>query len=263
MNNKAKSFKEEFAKFCESPDRTKFRELLKQNTGEYAFIDFKENWLEFPNLAKHILGFANSGGGVLVFGVKEENTGSLTVLGVDSFQDKTDIKTKLQKYLPSELQYDIHNFDYNADSEWGLIRNKKFQVLIVEGTPQYLPFLSLNSYAEILHKNRVYYRGKINTEEATYEELKKIINRRLDTNISTTTEDEFKEHITQLKILYSFIDKYYITAPFWESISASISASFGSKKERNPKYPEEDFEEFIIKMVKQKKEIIEGLIRLK
>jgi hypothetical protein len=33
-----KSIKEEFAKFCESPDRTKFRELLKQNTGEYPHL---------------------------------------------------------------------------------------------------------------------------------------------------------------------------------------------------------------------------------
>ena len=38
----ANSFKEEFAKFCETPDRTKFRELIKQNTGEYNHIDFKK-----------------------------------------------------------------------------------------------------------------------------------------------------------------------------------------------------------------------------
>lgn len=256
-----KSFKEEFAKFCESPDRTKFKELIKQNTGEYAHIDFKETWLEIPKLAKHILGFANSEGGVLVIGIKEDS-GSLTVKGIDKFEDKTDLKSKLQKYIPSEIQYEIHNFEYNNEAEWGPIKNKKFQVLTVDDTPQYIPFLSLNSSGEILHKNRIYYREKINTEEATYEELKKIINRRLDTNISTTVEDVFKEHLTQLKMLYSFVDKYFTKAPFWMTNISSL-ALMGATREENPKYPKEDFEDFIIKMIQRKKDIIEGLIRLR
>ena len=258
----ANSFKEEFAKFCETPDRTKFRELIKQNTGEYNHIDFKEKWIEIPVIAKHILGFANSEGGVLVFGIKEEATGSLIVQGIDKFEDKTEIKSKLQKYLPTELQYEIHNFEYNNDAEWGQIKNKKFQVLIVENTPQYIPFLSMSSSGEILYKNRIYYRGKTNTEEATYEELKKIINRRLDTTLSTTVEDEFKEHLTQLRMIYSFIDRYLTRAPFWMT-NISALAILGSTREDNPKYPKEDFEEFIIKMIQRKKDIIEGLIRLR
>lgn len=256
------SFKEEFAKFCENPDRTKFRELIEQNTGEYNHIDFKEKWIEIPVIAKHILGFANSEGGVLVFGIKEEATGSSIVQGIEKIEDKTDIKSKLQKYLPAELQYEIHNFEYNDDAEWGQIKNKKFQVLIVENTPQYIPFLSMSSSGEILCKNRIYCRGRTNTEEATYEELKKIINRRLDTTLSTTIEDEFKEHITQLRMLYSFIDKYLTRAPFWMTTTDYLT-TFGSTREDNPKYPEEDFEEFIIKMIQRKKDIIEGLIRLR
>jgi len=255
----ANSFKEEFAKFCENPDRTKFRELIKQNTGEYNHIDFKEKWLEIPMIAKHSLGFANSEGGVLVMGVKEESSGTLTVQGIEKFEDKTTIKSKLQTYLPSELKYEIHNFEYNNDAEWGQIKNKKFQVLLVEDAPQYTPFLSLNSSGEILHKNRIYYRGKTNTEDATYEELKKIINRRLDTNISTTVEDEFKEHLTQLRMLYSFISKYLTRNPFWVM---NISVILGSTQD-NPKYPKEDFEDFIVKIIQRKKDIIEGLIRLR
>lgn len=260
--DKSKSLKEEFAKFCESPDRTKFRELLKQNTGEYAHVDFKTLWPEKPELAKHVLGFANSGGGVLVIGVKEENSGSLVPVGLASLEDKTDIKSKLQKYLPSELDYEIHNFEYGAESEWGPIKDKKFQVLEVRDAPQYLPFMSMHSSGENLHKNRVYFRGKSNTEEATHDELKKIINRRLDTNVSTTVEDAFKEHLAQLKLLYSFINKYHVKAPVWMSTLASINM-LGSTTEENTKYPKENFEDFIVRMIERKKNIIESLISFK
>ena len=80
--------------------------------------------------------------------------------------------SKLQNYLPSELDYEIIDFTYNNDAEWGNVKNKKFQVLLIENTPQYIPFISLKG-GEHLEKNRVYYRGKSNTEEATHEELKK------------------------------------------------------------------------------------------
>lgn len=259
------SIKEEFAKFLENPDRTKLRELLKQNTGEYNHLDFKEKWLEPPVIARHILGFANSGGGVLVVGVKEEDNGCFIVDGIERLEDKTQVKSQLQKYLPSELKYEILDFEYGNDAEWNQIKNKKFQVLIVEDTPQYIPFLSLNSSGDILHKNRIYYRGKSNTEEATYEEVKKIINRRLDTNASTTVEDEFKEHLTQLKLLYSFVTKYYTNSPIWMQIAPTLTllGSLGYTKEKNTKYPEEDFEDFIVRMIQRKKEIIESVMRLK
>jgi predicted HTH transcriptional regulator len=256
-----KSFKEEFAKFCENPERTKFRELIKQNTGEYNHLDFKEIWPDIPNLAKDILGFSNAEGGILVMGVRTESSGELTIKGINSLEDKTKIKAKLQKYLPFELKYEIHDFTYNNDVEWRDIKNKKFQVLMVEDTPQYIPFLSLQTSGDILYKNRVYYRGKTNTEEVTYEELKKILNRRLDTNASTTVEDEFKEHLTQLKTLYSFIDRYYTTIP-WASRYWAGNL-LGIQTHNNPIFPKEDFEEFIAKMIERKKDIIGSTLRLK
>ncbi len=255
----AKSFKEEFAKFCENPDRTTFKTLLKENSGEYPFIDFKETFFDEPKLAKHILGFANSGGGVLIFGIKEKDDGTFEMKGLEKFEDKTPIKQKLAKFIPTEIEYDIHNYDYDNSSEWKDIANKKFQILIVEDTPQYLPFLSLNTSGDIIHKNRVYYRGKTNTEEATYDELKKIINRRLDTNVSTSAETEFTEHISQLKVLFSFVDKYHRTLPFWAN-GINLSHLIGSS-EKNPKYPEEDFEDFILRMITVKKDIISNKIR--
>lgn len=248
-----KGYKEEFAKFFEDPDRTKFRDLLKQNTGEYPHLDFKEKWLEHSKLAKHVLGFANSGGGILVFGVKEESDKSLTPSGINSLEDKTGIKSKLQKYLPPKLEYEIIDFEYNNDAEWGNIKNKKFQVLIVEDTPQYLPFLSLKAGSN-LEKNRVYYRGKTNTEEATHDEIQKIFDRRMKTIGSNTKYDVFKEHLDQLKLLFYFLDEYernHNTFPF------SMMASFV----KGPGYPKEDYRSFLIRMIKIKTELIENITK--
>lgn len=253
-----KTFKEEFAKFCEKPDRTTFKTLLKENSGEYPFLDFKESFFEGPKLAKHILGFANSGGGVLVFGIKEKDNGTFEMKGLDKFKDKTNIKQKLAKFIPTEIEYEIHNYDYDNSSEWKDIINKKFQILIVEDTPQYIPFLSINTSGDIIHKNRVYYRGKTNTEEVTNEELKKIINRRLDTNVSTSAETEFKEHINQLKILFSFIDKYKTKLPFW---LYGINLVSFTGNEKNSKFPKEDFEDFISNQIEIKKNIISNQIK--
>lgn len=255
-----KSLKEEFAKFFENPDRTTFKRLLKEHTGEYSFIDFKETFFDEPKLAKHILGFANSEGGVLIFGIKEKDDGAFEIKGLDKFEDKTKIKSKLSKFIPDEIDYEIIDFDYDKSPEWKYIKNKKFQVILVEDTPQYLPFLSLNTSGDIIHKNRIYYRGKTNTEEVSYEELKKIINRRLDTNVSTSSETEFKEHINQLKILFSFIDKYKTKPITWLAVINSVSF-IGSEK--NSKYPEEDFENFILNQIKIKKEIISIQIKNK
>jgi predicted HTH transcriptional regulator len=259
--SKNKGYKEEFAKFFENPDRTKFRELLKENTGEYPHIDFKEIWPDYSKLAKHVLGFSNSGGGILVIGVKEETDKSLTTIGIKALKGKTDIKSKLQNYLPSELEYEILDFKYNNDVEWENIKNQMFQVLIVEFTPEYIPFLSLKA-GEELEKNRVYYRGKTNTEEATHEELKKIINRRLDTNISTTAKDEFREQIQQLETLYSFINKYPNNSVVNNTLRQidEVRSLLGRIGLENTKYPDEDFEEFIVRMIEIKKEIIEKII---
>ena len=47
-----KLLKEEFAKFYETPTRDNLRELLKNNFGEFPNLDFKEQWLPFPQIAR-------------------------------------------------------------------------------------------------------------------------------------------------------------------------------------------------------------------
>lgn len=73
MKNNSKSLYEEFAVFFENPTRDSLRKLLSRNFGESNQIDFKESWPESNKLAKHILAFANSGGGVILnWGIRKE-----------------------------------------------------------------------------------------------------------------------------------------------------------------------------------------------
>jgi len=243
-----KSWKEDFSKLFDDPNRVNFVNFFKSHTGEHNYIDFKKQWPEFPKVAKHILGFSNAGGGILVIGAEETKDRRIEPSGLEEIKDKTTIKSSLEKYLPAELEFDIFDFSYGNEVEWKTIKNKQFQILIVEDKPEYLPFLSLSTSGDILHKNRVYFRGKTSTEEATHEELKKIINIRLETQISTSSEDEFRNKISQLKILYSFINK---RRPLYFYLPEAFSTE-------NPNYPKEDFDEFIVRMIEKKKKIIDN-----
>ena len=254
MTEQKKGFKEDFAKFFENPDRVKFRDLIKNNTGEYNHIDFKGQWLEGTKLAKHILGFANSKGGILVFGIRENTDKTLVSKGLEELKDKTQVISGIKSYLPTQIKFEVLDFSF-TEAEYADIKDKKFQVLIVEDTPDHLPFLSMRD-GEGIKKNVVYYRGSVNTDQATYEQLQEIINRRIDTGYSTTKEMEFRTHLNQLNDLYGVVSKYSITAPWLSAIA--MPSMF--QKERNPKYPDEDFEDFILRMIQKKKLIIDGLI---
>ena len=195
----SKKHHEGFAKFFEEPTRESLRELLKHNIGELDGLDFKEVWPETPKLAKHILGFANSGGGALVIGVKENADGSGEPIGLEALSDKTNIIKKVKDYLPSQISPDIIDFPFK-DSEYPTLKGKAFQVLLVESDPKHLPFLAKRD-GEGVKRNAIYVREGVSTTEASHETLQKIINRRLDTGYSSQKTLELKDHIEQLKIL--------------------------------------------------------------
>ena len=139
-----KHFKDIFYEdFLENPTKDKFRDLLKNNFGELGEFDFKEAWIEKGKLAKLVLAMANSRGGVVIFGIKQKDDGTFEPVGLEKFKDDADINNDLARYISPNLYYEIFNFDYKG-SEYEAVENKKFQVLIVNDTPDKLPFISLN-----------------------------------------------------------------------------------------------------------------------
>ena len=237
---------EGFAQFFEKPTRESLRALIKDNIGETDYLDFKEQWVPDQKLAKHILAMSNSGGGALIIGVKENDDGTTEPVGIDDFIDKEKISKGLSKYLPTDVSWDSFEFAYK-DSEYQILKGKKFQVLLVEYNPQYIPFLCLKA-SDGLKENAVYVRRGTSTTEATHDDLQKIINNRIETGYSSKHVLALSEHLQQLKELYKTKENHN-----YMSSVARVMMMFDGDKFK-------DYNDFIDELIDRKKaKIIEEL----
>ena len=243
------SLKEEFAKFLEDPSRDKLRDFLKNNLGESENWDFKESWIESEKLAKHILAFSNSQGGCIIIGVKQKDDKTFEPVGLNELKDKSEIRRNISKFIPEKLVYDILDFSY-PESEYPKIKGMKFQVVVIKYTPKYIPFVCLGA-GENIRRGAIYVRNKADSEEASYEKLQEIINRRIETGYSKSSEIDLGKHLQQLKALYDMIPQYVSALPLFIDMIPS---------KRNPWCPQESFEMFVLNMIKAKKELIKFLV---
>ena len=92
---------------------------------------------------------------------------------------------------------DIQNFSYEA-SEYPKLIGKKFQVILIPSEPIHLPYVAM-SEGDGIRNNAIYIRRGTNTEEANYDELQRVINRRLETAYFSQSELDARAHIEQLK----------------------------------------------------------------
>lgn len=272
-----KHFKDIFYEdFLESPTKDKFRELLKNNFGELDEFDFKETWINKGKLAKLVLAMGNSRGGVVIFGIKQKDDGTFEPRGLEKFKDDADINNDLARYVSPNLHYEIFNFEYKG-SEYQAVENKKFQVLIVNDTPDRLPFISLNQ-TEGLEEDTIYVRRGTKSEKATSEDITRIIDDKIKTIYKDGSDLELNEHLSQLKQLYNELPQKIkvlirkgeptefkkTMLNFAQKIGKIYMESEDEYEEKsNPNYPEESYEAFILRMIKQKKLKIEKVLDLK
>ena len=263
-----------YDEFLKDPTKENFRRFLKDNCGELDEVDFKEAWISKGHLAKTILAMANSRGGLIVIGVREEADGAISPIGIDAFKDKATINDEIAKYISPGLDYEILDFSYDS-SEYAAVQNKKFQLLIVHNTPARLPFISRNSTTDI-NKDVIYVRRGTKCEQATAEEIEQIIECKISTIFKGSSDLTLEQHLAQLKVLYDELpQKIKVLVRKGKpsglaqamSTFASILAQFESadeyEEQNNPNYPEESYEAFILKMIKGKKLKIEKVLDLK
>ena len=244
-----KAWKEEFSKFFEYPSREALRELLKFQVGEFDPYDFKASWPIFSKVARHFLALANSGGGCLIIGVKEREDRTFEPVGLPELMDKTSIHDGVQKFIPSKLRYEVLDFSYE-ESEYPKLVGKKFQVAVVEDSPEFIPFVAKTNGDDI-RGNAIYTRRGTSSQEANYEDLQDIFNRRLETAHLSGNEFRIDRHLSELRSLYEYIPKHI--SPF-EGL-----ANLGLLGQKNPQYPKEGFYEFVSRLIEVKKKTIETL----
>lgn len=264
--NPKKGYKEAFATFFESPSRDGLRKLLLDNTGEYNDLDFKRDlYQNVRDLVPDILAMANTEGGVIVFGIDEVEKSKLEPVGIVLAEkdDKTKVKSELSNYLDNRLKYEIVDFAY-AESEYEKIKNKKFRVIVVEYDPRYIPFLSRKESIDTASKKGVwkdviYVRHNASTTKADYFQLQDIFNRRLETSFDSTREISLTEHFQELKQIYELISRGHWINEYEDMLYEA--SRMGCFYEENPDYPQEDFDEFVARMIALKKSVIESLIK--
>ncbi|WML44991.1 ATP-binding protein [Neobacillus sp. PS3-40] len=188
--------------FVKNPTHETLKELLLNNTGETDFLDFKTKWPYFSKVAKHILAIANSGGGCIIVGVSQNDEGAVSLSGLseDDFLDKADIDNKLEHLLPKYLKYRVEDFQFIRD-EHPSLKNKRFQVLLIEYDPKYVPYTSVVQRGEIRY-GAIYMRQGTKSLEATNERLVEIILRKVQSGGSSMNDYSLKDHLSQLKELY-------------------------------------------------------------
>lgn len=259
--------------FLKSPTKDNFRVFLQNTSGEMDEVDFKEIWIEKGHLAKTLLAMANSRGGIIVVGIKEEEDGQLTAKGLDEFKDKAVINNEISKYIPPELDYEIFDYSYET-SEYEAVKGKKFQLLYIHDTPERLPFISRNATTD-LEKDTIYIRRGTKCERASADEIERLLEAKMQTIFKESSNLTLDEHLKQLRILYNELPKKVkrlvrkgepsAAAAGLVAIASLFTGLSRDEYEEidNPDYPEESYETFINRMIKMKKLKIEKHLDLK
>lgn len=254
------NYHEIFVKFLEAPTREKLREVIQHNLGETDNLDFKSEWTEYTKIARHILALSNSGGGALIFGVEENNDGSLNPKGLPSNKDKAEISSNLSKYFPHDDLWQVHNFDLSA-SEYSKIKGDNFQVLIVNSDETKIPILSKKGGTGI-SPNAIYIRSGTESKEADKDQLERLINRRIESGYSSQKRLNIAEHLDQLEELYLRKKREYLTGSSGAFESLVLGSMLKTMHEDtlmdlypgNNKHP--DYYVFIEELIEKKQERI-------
>lgn len=252
--------------FFQEPSRENFTHMINWNTGEQDNIDFKEKWIFDTKLCEIMLGMANCGGGVIIFGVKEKKDGTVEAVGLENLEDKADIESKNKKYLPESFKFKVYDFDYSGE-EYSKLKDKKFQVVVVESNDEDLPYI-WNKDSNGTEVGCVFVRRGTKTHKANSVELKRIIEKRIRASYTDGSSLELEEHLKQLKVLYGFISRSKSYFELGEQLGVNLAKLFSTvipdvKHEPNEYYPDEEYEEFIRRMIDRKKLKIEKVLDLK
>ena len=259
------SAKEKVYKALQAPDRENFFELITNGFGEQDNLDFKEVWIDAQKLASIILGIANTGGGIVILGVRENGNGTLAPIGLEELEDKEKMIGKLANFLPENLKPNILDFDFR-DEAYSKVEGKLFQRMCIYSNDIELPYVWKKNSNEA-EGGCIFYRRGTSTVKANVQEIKDMINKRIEAAYAKKSSLNLEEHLIQLRTLYDYIPLYgSMTVPFANIIKNLPYLNVGQstlKNMDNRNVPKESYEEFIVNMIEEKKEKIKKVLDLK
>ena len=165
----------------QNPTRENFIDILNNGPGEQDNLDFKEQWIDFQKLAEIILGIANTGGGAIVFGVRENTDGTLETIGLSKIEDKEKLHSKTAKFLPETIKFEIADFDFSNEN-YSKLKGRLFQIILIYSENINLPYIwekDIISAEENLKNKFQYLQQKlpfINSSKYIFTQNKKIMN---------------------------------------------------------------------------------------
>lgn len=265
-----------FDLIVKNPSRDGFKTFLKESCGELDNIDFKEKWITKGKLAKIMLAIANTGGGIIVFGIQENKGDKFVAVGIDELKDAADVEKEIKKLVPRNLSYSVLNFIYD-DEIYGEYAGKMFQAIIIADAPEQLPFFSIGASDDI-EKDCVYVRRGTSSEKASARDFETMFQRKLENVFKESNDLSLKEHLEQLQFLYDSIpqkkrvlvkkgNRFVGAMEGLQALSERMTEIFGEPDQYeevpNENYPSEDYEQFLVRMIDKKKLKIEKVLDLK
>ena len=195
--------KDDIARFIADPSRDGLQELIRFFGGEFDQYELKEAWPPIPRMAKTAIAIANSGGGVILFGIRDA---SLEPVGLGELMAKQQVFDTFRSFVPGPLLNEITllDFDY-ANASFEPLRDKLIQVLAIPDLPHDIPFVCEDEWHkddDHVRRGAIYVRSGTNTREADYDQVQRLLQRRMATELPGSSTRRLTVELEQLHALY-------------------------------------------------------------
>jgi predicted HTH transcriptional regulator len=195
--------KDDIARFVAEPTRDGLTELIRYLGGEFDQYELKVSWPPLPRMAKTTLAIANSGGGVILFGIRDA---TLEPVGLATLMSKQQVFDTFREYLPVPLlnEISILDFDY-ADADYAPLRGKQIQILAIPDLPEAIPFVCEGEWHhedDHVRRGAIYVRSGTNTREANYDQIQRLLTHRLEQTVPNSSTARLRRELGQLRELY-------------------------------------------------------------